>query len=138
LLRRRAAARAQVEKLAAEVDALGEPGGGGGGGGGGGEPAAALDARARVAERLAGEVARLNFHAARGQARRPAPSGRAGLALPAPVARLGGLGRARRRRTSFDGSVCARGTAAPGAWPQAPGVPGVPSAVVAVKWLLCV
>jgi len=52
-----------VEKLAAEVDALGEPGADGGGGG----DAAALDARARVAERLAGEVARLNFHAARGQ-----------------------------------------------------------------------
>lgn len=53
-----------MEKLAAEVDALGEPGEEGGGGGG-----AALDARARVAERLAGEVARLNFHASRGQAR---------------------------------------------------------------------
>ena len=51
----------QVEKLAAEVDALGDPADSGGDGD-------ALDARARVAERLAGEVARLNFHAARGQA----------------------------------------------------------------------
>jgi hypothetical protein len=112
-----------VEKLAAEVDALGEPGGGGGG-----EPAAALDARARVAERLAGEVTRLNFHAARGQARRPALL--RGLALPAPgISRRPGP-RARAPDV-LDGSVCARGTAAPIARPQAPGAPGVLFDVVA-------
>ena len=55
--------RPQVEKLLAQIEAEG------GAPGSGTTQAGALDARARMFERLASEVARLNFYSARGKVR---------------------------------------------------------------------
>ncbi|KAK9821420.1 hypothetical protein WJX81_002272 [Elliptochloris bilobata] len=110
LMQATAHAMSKVEKLAAEVDALGNPADDGGDSG-------ALDARARMAERLAGEVARLNFHAARGQGLPfvEALEGRRRTAAGRLAALLGaGLAAALRRRNASARQHCLQAYAAVG------------------------